>query len=124
MLSPASTIFLLFNDLGIGSAIIYIEDTEENKSTAFWILVINSLFLAIIGWLLAPLIANYFSDQRVIPLFRLFCLYFPIYAFIDVHDSLLQKKIDFKKKLIPDIINQFTKSASSHHLCYGWLWRG
>ena len=109
----ASTIFLLFNDLGIGSAIIYVEDTEENKSTAFWILVINSLFLAIIGWLLAPLIANYFSDQRVIPLFRLFCLYFPIYAFIDVHDSLLQKKIDFKKKLIPDIINQFTKSASS-----------
>lgn len=109
----ASTIFILFNDLGIGSAIIYVDDTEENKSTSFWILVINSIFLSIIGWFLAPLIADYFSDQRVIPLFRLFCLYFPIYAFIDVHDALLQKEIDFKKKLVPDIINQITKSASS-----------
>jgi PST family polysaccharide transporter len=109
----ASTIFILFNDLGIGSAIIYVDDSEENKSTAFWILLINSLLLSVIGWFLAPWIANYFSDQRVIPLFRLFCLYFPIFAFMNVHDSLLQKEIDFKKKLVPDIMNQITKSASS-----------
>lgn len=109
----ASSIFLILSDLGLHSAIIYFDDNQENLNTGFWLLILNNLFLSLLAWFIAPLVGAYFSDPRVVPIFRAFSILYPINAIMVIHDAILQKKIDFQKKLIPDVAQQFAKSAAS-----------
>ncbi len=104
------TISLLnvLSDLGIGPALIYHRDDPEAADTAFWLSLIFSIGLFIITWLVAPLAAIYFNDPRASAIIRISGLVYPISAFANVHDNLLRKNLDFRKKFIPE----FTRATS------------
>ncbi|MCA0353373.1 MAG: lipopolysaccharide biosynthesis protein [Chloroflexi bacterium] len=104
----------VMQDLGIGSAVIYREG-EDAANTAFWLGCGIALTLFCITWLAAPLVATYFlqNNPNVIPIIRALGLSFPLFAMRNIHDALLRKRMQFKKRFIPDLIQVSSKGAIS-----------
>ena len=101
------------NGLGIGPALIYQKDEPDTADTAFWLGLAVGIGLFVITWLAAPLIGAYFNDDRAIPVVRLMVLVYPISAFGNVNSIYLSKKLDFKKKFIPEVSYAFSKGIIS-----------
>jgi O-antigen/teichoic acid export membrane protein len=101
------------NGLGIGSALIYHKDEPETADTAFWLGLAVGIGLFLVTWFAAPLIGNYFNDERAIPVVRMMVLVYPISALGNVNAIYLAKKLDFKKKFIPEVSYAFAKGVVS-----------
>jgi len=101
------------NGLGIGPALIYHKDEPETADTAFWLGLAVGIGLFAVTWLAAPLIGAYFNDERAIPVVRMMVLVYPISALGNVNAIYLAKKLDFRKKFIPEVSYAFAKGISS-----------
>lgn len=101
------------NGLGIGPALIYHKDELETADTAFWLGLAVGLGLFLITWLAAPWIGDYFNDDRAIAVVRMMALVYPISALGNVNGVYLAKKLDFKKKFIPEVSYAFSKGLVS-----------
>jgi O-antigen/teichoic acid export membrane protein len=91
----------VFNDLGIGSALVQRkkEDTrEEHLHTAFWTGMIWSVIMyLIIAFVVAPLAASFYKEpllRSIIPILSIGVISSPVNA---VHRAQLTKQMNFKK---------------------------
>ncbi len=103
----------VLNDLGIGPALIYHRDEPDAPHTAFWLSLLFGVIMFGITYLIAPLVALFFQDDRAIPVLRVMALVFPLAALENVHDNLLRKNLDFKKKFVPEFARASSKGLSS-----------
>ncbi len=104
----------ILSDLGLGAAIIQRKDSiDESANIAFILNFIAGIFLTILTYLIAPLAADFFRDQQVIPVLRWLGLTFVIASLGSIHNVLLQRNLDFKKRIIPDVGNSVSKAAVS-----------
>lgn len=103
----------VLHDLGVGRAMIYYEDTPRTRDTAFWISLAVGFALFLVVWVGAPLVGAYFNDMRSVPMARTLGLTFPISALSNVHNALLSKHLDFKRKFIPDLVRSTSKGILS-----------
>ncbi|MFT7584611.1 MAG: O-antigen/teichoic acid export membrane protein [Cellvibrionaceae bacterium] len=99
--------------MGIGAALIFFPEKEENNETAFWLFIIIGFALFTISWIFAPFVGTYFNDDRAIIVVRLISLSFPINALGSVQDSLLTKHLDFNLRFIPDFARAVVKGLIS-----------
>jgi O-antigen/teichoic acid export membrane protein len=84
-------------DSGFGSALIWKKNpTPADYSTVFYFNVSISLILYLIFYLLAPLIAGFYDEPKLIGLIRVLCLNFILLSFGLIQQVVLQKKVDFK----------------------------
>jgi teichuronic acid exporter len=84
-------------DSGFGSALIWKKNpTPADYSTVFYFNVSISLILYLIFYLLAPLIAGFYDEPKLIGLIRILCLNFILLSFGLIQQVVLQKKVDFK----------------------------
>jgi len=84
-------------DSGFGSALIWKKNpTPADYSTVFYFNVSTSLILYLIFYLLAPLIAGFYDEPKLIGLIRVLCLNFILLSFGLIQQVVLQKKVDFK----------------------------
>ena len=84
-------------DSGFGSALIWKKDSNEvDYSTVFYFNITVSLVLYLIFFFLAPVIAKFYDEPRLISLIRVICLNFLIISFSLIQQVDLQKKVDFK----------------------------
>jgi O-antigen/teichoic acid export membrane protein len=84
-------------DSGFGSALIWKKNpTSADYSTVFYFNVSISLILYLIFYLLAPLIAGFYDEPKLIGLIRVLCLNFILLSFGLIQQVVLQKKVDFK----------------------------
>lgn len=91
-------------DSGFGSALIWKNDSNETDlSTVFYFNITVSLILYFILFFLAPVIANFYNEPRLINLIRVICLNFLIVSFSLIQQVDLQKKVDFKLLAIINI---------------------
>jgi len=115
----ASYAFLVANylevmtGLGIGSALIYYERGEGRTSSGFWTGLGMGLFLAILTWVSAPLIAMLFNEPRATPVIRAMAVMFPMIALNVVPQAILRKNLAFKRKFIPDFAEAVGKNTIS-----------
>ncbi len=106
-------------DLGLGVALIQKRDNvNEAANTVFTINLILGVFLSIVVFPIAPLVASYFNDPMVTPVLRWLGLSFVINAFGAVHVVLLMRELDYRRKFIPDMGNTLVKGAVSIGLAY------
>ena len=127
------TISLLdvFNDLGIGAALIYYRDDPRREHSGFWLGLGIGLSLLAISWILAPFISMFFNDPRATNVIRTLAIVFPITALSNVHDSLLRKELEFGRKMVPDVLRVLSKGIFSilfallgygaYSLIYGYI---
>lgn len=109
----------ILSDLGLGAAIIQRKHSvEESSNIAFILNFLAGLLLTIITFLIAPLAADFFRNEQVTPVLRWLGLTFLLSSFGSVHNVLLQRELNFKKRIIPDIGNSITKAIISIGLAF------
>jgi O-antigen/teichoic acid export membrane protein len=101
-------------DLGAGSALIYYQKrTTEAAQIAFRINLITGVLWCFAVTALAPLAADFFHDEIVIPLLRTLAWIFPITSLGNTHDAILRRNLSFGLRLVPDYARSLLKAACS-----------
>jgi teichuronic acid exporter len=104
----------LFQELGFSSALIYRkDDAEDAADTTFIVVMTSSLFLYAVGWLSAPLVADFFRNTELTSVLRALSLTLVISAVSQVPLSLMAKGMGFKNQVIPELIAVVVGSALS-----------
>jgi PST family polysaccharide transporter len=99
-------------NLGITSALIYRQDIpDDDAGEAFVLAVAMGIALFGVCWVIAPAAANFFHDQRVVPVTRVLGLTLVFDALGGVHAALLQKRLRFGRLVIPDVVLSVTKGS-------------
>jgi len=106
------------SDLGVVEAIVYYKEDKRTYSTAFWISLGIGIFLFGLSWTLAPLLAIYFRDERVVEINRIIALTFPFTALGSTHEAILRKNLAFNRISIPVFFRALTKGLSSIALAF------
>lgn len=106
MISVFFVIAKVFVTSGFGLA--YIQNKNANQldaSTIFYFNVVISALLYFCLWIGAPLIADFYNEQILIPLTRVASLVIIINAFSMMQINMLTKAVKFKKKSIISILS-------------------
>jgi PST family polysaccharide transporter len=112
----------IIKDIGVSHALIYKnEQPDRVASTAFWISGLAGFSLFSVAVLVSPAAALFFDEPRVEPLVQLLAVSFLITSIGSTHDALLQKELNFKKKLFPDLSQALFRGGFSILLAWlGW----
>ncbi|HEU5012553.1 MAG TPA: lipopolysaccharide biosynthesis protein [Roseiflexaceae bacterium] len=95
----------LFNDLGLSSATIQREELDHDKvNTLFWINVAMGIVLALITAGLAPVIAWFYGEPRLIPLTLVIALGFVFGGLTVQHRALLKRQLRISSMVKIDLI--------------------
>jgi PST family polysaccharide transporter len=103
-------------DLGTSAALIYWPDRDRDsiartaQATFAVNLAMGALFFAVTWWA-APAAADFFDDQRAVPILRALAWAFPIKALGNAHDALLQKELRFRARVVPELGLALVKTA-------------
>jgi O-antigen/teichoic acid export membrane protein len=84
-------------DSGFGSTLIWKKNpTPADYSTVFYFNVTVSIILYFFFYLLAPFIAGFYNEPKLILLIQVICLNFILLSFGLIQQTVLQKKVDFR----------------------------
>lgn len=93
---------------GLTQSLIRTQDTdEEDFSTVFLFNLIGSVFIYIVIFAAAPLISNFYEQEILTSIIRVYSLTFIINAFSTIQTTRLNKNFDFKTQMkvsIPSLI--------------------
>ncbi len=83
-------------DLGVGSALVQNKHAaREEFDTAWTVRLLQSVFVALLLWLAAPISAEYFRDERVLDVVRVMALTTLISSFENIGIVAFQKNMEF-----------------------------
>jgi O-antigen/teichoic acid export membrane protein len=105
--------FLEVTGLGIGPALVYHDADDRGKSTGFWLAGLTGFVLYGLAWASAPLVGDYFNDDRAIDVVRVLALSFPIMGLGAVPEALLLKSLSFKKAFLPGVAMSVVKAVTA-----------
>ncbi|MBN2280612.1 MAG: lipopolysaccharide biosynthesis protein [Candidatus Marinimicrobia bacterium] len=109
----------LFKMMGFNTALIYQkEKTQEAASSLFWFLVLWSIFLYCLIFMVSPVIAGFFREQRLVHLVQVLGLSIIINSISSIPISLLEKDIHFKKRILPDVSKLIIYSVTTIFLAF------
>lgn len=110
-------------DSGLTQSIIRTSNPDQvDYSTVFFFNLVGSIFLYILFFFLAPLIAKFYAEKLLIDIIRVYCLTFIISAFSTVQKTRLTKNMDFKTLMIvalPSLIVSSTIGIIMAYRGYG-----
>ena len=112
----------IFKDLGLGAALIQRRgDVKEAANTVFTVNLIMGFILSSLVIPIAPLFASYFNDPHITSVLRLLGISFFINAIGSVHVAHLQRELDFRRKMVPDLGNAIIRCIVSIYMAlYGY----
>ncbi len=80
------------------------EDIEDAANTAFWASVATGVLMSTAALASAPLLGMFFDDEMVALVAASTCGTLLVHALLNVPDALMQRRFNFKRKLIVDPI--------------------
>jgi O-antigen/teichoic acid export membrane protein len=102
------------SDLGFGAALIQKKDNvEEHANTAFTINLVANTILTIVVIGIAPYAAAFFREPSLIPILRWLSAIFIIKSIGTIQNVLLERELNFRKKMIADLGNSVIKAIVS-----------
>lgn len=108
--------FIDIVDVGVGGALIWLDrdEAERSRSVVFTLnLVVVSALIVVLN-LLAPWIADLaHGDPRTTDVLRLLSLSVLVRALGQTHDALLARDLDFRRRLVPDLLGGLVKGGAS-----------
>ncbi len=113
----------ILNSAGIDNALVARrENLEEAANAAFAANILLGLFSFGLTWAIAPSVAVFFKTEEIIPLMRVLGLSLPLSGLGMVPDTLLQRHLRFRTKLLPEMSKNFFKGLVS--IVLAWLGMG
>ncbi|MCQ3936876.1 MAG: hypothetical protein DPW18_07490 [Chloroflexi bacterium] len=109
----------VISDLGLGAALIQKRDRiEEAANIAFIFNVSAGILLTAAAFLIAPYAAVFFKEPQVTSVLRYLGLTFTITSFGSVQNVLLQRELNFRRKIVPELGNTLIKALISISLAF------
>jgi PST family polysaccharide transporter len=97
---------MIFNEMGISSALIQKQDTcDRHYYSAFWLNVVIGIALTLIFVAISPLIAGFYKKPELQLILIVISINYFISSFMVIQQTILTKKMDFKSLAIRDIIS-------------------
>lgn len=91
---------------GFGSALIQrSKATNKDYSTAFWLSMLIALLMFVLLWLLAPILAAFYQEDKLILYLRVVSLIVFFNSAASIQRSYLQSRMDFKRLCIINSIS-------------------
>jgi PST family polysaccharide transporter len=105
----------VISDVGMKATLVYEQERGITKRvhTAFTINIVVATVLCATGVLLAPVVAGFFRLEEHTGLFRLASLNLLLTGLGNVHDSLLLRELDFRRRIIPDLARGIAHGCTS-----------
>jgi O-antigen/teichoic acid export membrane protein len=104
----------VLNDLGLGAALIQRrQNIDDAANIAFTLNLLVGIILTLITFVIAPYVAIFFNEPEVNPILRWLGFTFLLTSFGSVHNVLLQRELNFRKKIIPELGNTIVKAVIS-----------
>jgi O-antigen/teichoic acid export membrane protein len=114
-----STLAMTFSDLGLGVALIQKKTlSEEDRSTVFWLNVSGGAAFTLLGVALSPLVAAFFSNSRVMPLFAVLSASFLISALGQTQAALLTREMSYRSLELRTIAATLVGAAAAVSLAF------
>ena len=122
------TVLDILRDFGIGSAVIYYG--KEGTSAANMAFALSSgigIILFVANWLLAPLVAGFFltaspqDTQTVTSLIQVLGFSLLFASLGSTHDALLQKEINYRRRMVPEVGRTLLKGILSVALAFAGM---
>lgn len=118
------TVLEIFRDFGIGSALIYRQGEGEGEreaaaNMAFWLSAGIGVVLFALNWLCAPVVVGFFKtgdaaqSEQVATLLRVLGFSLLFASLGSTHDALLQKEINYRRRMIPEVGRTLVKGVLS-----------
>ncbi|MDH5833037.1 lipopolysaccharide biosynthesis protein [Luteimonas kalidii] len=121
MLLVFTTSAALLVEGGLGSALVQKQDTSaDDETSVFFVNLAAGCALAALLWVLAPSIAQFYSQPVLVPLLHLLLWVLPLGALAAVPNALLSKRLDFRTRSTAELI----ASLGSGALALWLAWRG
>lgn len=99
MASVAIGFLALFDEMGMGAALVQREDLEHDLARQIFaaVLLINgAAFLILL--ILAPIVAQFFNEPRLIAISVVLAIQFPLLALQVIPDAVIRRQMAFKQK--------------------------
>jgi PST family polysaccharide transporter len=105
----------LLSDLGMGATVIYEQEEgiTDRVQSALTLNVLIAVSLCGLGVLLAPVAAHFLKLPQDTALFRLASLNLLLSGFGNIHDSLLLREMDLRRRTIPQLVRALVRGAVS-----------
>lgn len=104
----------VFTDLALGPALVqraHIDDLD--RTTAFWTSFAAGLFLTVVGVAVSPLVADFFSEPAVGPLFAACSLMFVLISLSVTQTALLTREMDFRTLELRNVLSVLVGAAAA-----------
>ena len=116
--------FVLFKDAGFSTATIQQETvTHEQVGLLFWLSATLGLALGLILYLIAPLVALFFNDPRLIEIVQVLSLVFFVGGLGVQHEALMQRQMRFRGLVLIELVGLVLAAATAIYLAqsgYGY----
>ena len=108
MVTAVTGLVSLFKDLGLSMATVQkAEITHEQVTNLFWVNVALGVITAVITVAIAPLIAGFYNEPRLIWITLALGIGFVIGSLGVQHSALLNRQMQFKMLVINDVLSMF-----------------
>jgi teichuronic acid exporter len=122
MASVLLALLSMFSEVGLGPALVQQADVSDQKfRQAFGIVLLVNLALFVLLNLLAPLVARFYAEDRLVTIVRVLSIQFLLIPLSVIPDVLLQRQLEFKKRSLIDLGSAVLSSVSTLGLAlYGF----
>lgn len=105
----------MLGSVGIKATVIYESErgVTPRVETAFTLNLILAVVLAGLGFLAGPAVADFFNAEPEAWLFRVAALHIVLIALGNVHDSLLLRDMEFRRRIVPQLVQNTVRAAIS-----------
>jgi len=94
----------IFGTLGLTSALIFEErEVDAAARICFWLTAATSVLETAAGWYFAPALAGFFHEPSLAPMLRALTITLVLTALGNTHDTLLRRRLSFRRKMLPDV---------------------
>jgi O-antigen/teichoic acid export membrane protein len=113
----------ILNSAGINNSLIARrEKLDEAANAAFIANIVLGVISFVLTWLIAPWAAVFFKTEELIPVLRLMGLSLPLSGLGMVPDTLLQRHLRFRTRMLPEVSKNLIKGLVS--IVLAWMGMG
>lgn len=107
------TIIEMVSDLGMKAVVVYEQEEGVTRrvQTAFTVNLIFAAVLTVLAFLAAPLVAGFFHSEAHTDLYRLASLNLLLSALGNIHDGMLLRDVDFRRRSRPELVRGVARGA-------------
>jgi len=108
-----------FEELGLRVKLVQMPDyTPDYARRVFGLVLLTNLALVTLLALASPLIADFFSQPRLIPIILTLSLSLAINALGSIPDAVIKRQLDFRSLAIVDVVRAVVASSTTLALAY------